>query len=438
MIKPVCVVSCPIDTYSGYGARSRDFVKSLIKLNKYDVKVLSQRWGNTKFGYLAEHNETDLLSRTLTGQLSSQPDLWIQITVPNEFQKVGKYNIGVTAAMETTHCDPSWVHGVNRMDLTLVSSNHSKQSLMNSQYEEKDKNTGQVVKRIKVEKPVEVLFEGIDPFKFLSGPTQRFDLSAVKESFNFLVVGHWLPGTMGEDRKNIPYTVKSFLETFKNKQNAPGLILKVSKGNASILDREDILDSIDKIKKSVKGKLPNVYLVHGDLTDQEMNLLYNNPKVKAMVSLTKGEGFGRPLLEFSLVKKPIIASGWSGHVDFLDPTLATLLPGELKNVDRSALQKNVIIEGSQWFTPDPIKVGQAYKQVFKHYKDEIVKAKQLGNKNAKQFSDDAMTSLLEKHITQYVPEFASQVALNLPKMKLPKLKKVESKPEIKLPKLKKL
>ena len=438
MNKPLCVVSCPIDTYSGYGARSRDFVKSLIDLDKYDVKILSQRWGNTKFGYLNEHNEVDLRSRIINTQLKQQPDLWIQITVPNEFQPAGNFNIGVTAAMETTHCDPSWVAGVNRMNLTLVSSNHSKQSLLNSVFEEKDKNTQQVVKKIQVEKPIEVLFEGMDPFKFIPSPSRNFNLSEVKENFNFLVVGHWLPGVMGEDRKNIPYTIKTFLETFKNKTNQPGLILKITKGNTSIMDRENILDSIDKIKKSVKGKLPNVYLIHGDTTDGEMNLLYNNPKVKAMVSLTKGEGFGRPLLEFSFIKKPIIASGWSGHVDFLDPNYCVLLPGELKDVHKSALQKNVIIQGSKWFTPDPVKIGQAYKQIFKHYKDSLVKAKQLGTRNIKMFSDKAMTELLKEYIEKYVPEFATQVPLNMPQMQLPKLKKVESKPEIKLPKLKKL
>ena len=438
MIKPLCVVSCPIDTYSGYGARSRDFVKSLIALKKYDVKILSQRWGNTRFGYLEDHKELNLQSRLLSSQMQQQPDVWIQITVPNEFQRVGKYNIGVTAAMETTICDRTWVEGVNKMDLTLVSSNHSKQSLLNSSFQKVNRQTNQVIETTKIEKPIEVLFEGMDPFKYISAPTNRFDLSDVKESFNFLVVGHWLPGVMGEDRKNIPYTIKTFLETFKNKKNAPGLILKVTKGNTSIMDRENILQSIDEIKRSVKGKLPNVYLLHGDLTDQEINLLYNNPKVKAMVSLTKGEGFGRPLLEFSLVKKPIIASGWSGHMDFLDPSLATLLPGTLKEVHKSALQKNVIIKGAQWFTPDPMKIGQAYKNVFKHYKEAVRKAKQLGNKNSKEFSDDAMTELLRKYVEQYVPQFASQVSLTLPKLKSSTEDKQEPKPTLTLPKLKKL
>lgn len=421
MNKPICAISCPIDTYSGYGARARDFVKSVIKLDKYDVKILSQRWGNTRFGYLKAHNEKELDS-LIVPSLQGQPDLWIQITVPNEFQPVGKYNIGVTAAMETTLCDHSWVKGVNRMDLTLVSSEHSKNSLLNTTFEERDSKTHQVVNQGKIEKPIEVIFEGLDPTKYFPKPTTAFDLSSIKESFNFLVVGHWLQGSLGEDRKNIPYTVKTFLETFKNKTNAPGLILKISKGTTCIMDRDDILKSIDDIKKTVKGKLPNVYLLHGDITDQQMNELYNNPKVKAMVTLTKGEGFGRPLLEFSFAKKPIIASGWSGHLDFLNGEQAYLLPGELKDVHPSALQKGVIIQGSKWFTPDPTKIGQAYKAVFKHYKDRLIKAKQLGNDNIKKFSHDAMTNLLSEYVEKYVPKFSVQVQLTMPKLELPKLK----------------
>jgi hypothetical protein len=108
MSKPTVVVSCPIDTYSGYGARARDFVQSIIDTDKYDVKILSQRWGGTRFGYLKDHKNNSLASRIIP-QMTQQPDIWIQITVPNEFQKVGKYNIGVTAGIETTMCDPSWI-----------------------------------------------------------------------------------------------------------------------------------------------------------------------------------------------------------------------------------------------------------------------------------------------------------------------------------------
>ena len=215
MSKPTLVVSCPIDTYSGYGARSRDFVQSIIDLDKYDVKILSQRWGNTRFGYLQDHDNESLASRIIP-QLTAQPDIWIQITVPNEFQKVGKYNIGVTAGIETTLCDGSWLQGCNNMDLVLVSSEHAKKVFQESKFNIQDNRTGQVTGNIELQTKMEVLFEGADIEKYFA-TTSNLDLDSIEESWNYLVVGHWLPGEVGEDRKNIGYTIKSFLETFKNK-----------------------------------------------------------------------------------------------------------------------------------------------------------------------------------------------------------------------------
>lgn len=165
MNKPTLVVSCPIDCYSGYSARSRDFVQSIIDLDKYDVKILSQRWGNTRFGYLQDHNNESLASRIIP-QLTAQPDIWIQITVPNEFQKVGKYNIGVTAGIETTLCDGSWLEGCNNMDLVLVSSEHAKKVFQESKYNIQDNRTGQVTGHIELQTKMEVLFEGANIQKY--------------------------------------------------------------------------------------------------------------------------------------------------------------------------------------------------------------------------------------------------------------------------------
>ena len=423
MSKPLAVVSCPLDTYSGYGARARDFVKALIALDKYEVKTLSQRWGNTRFGYLADHNE-DLLSSTIIPQLPKKPDLWIQITVPNEFQAVGNYNIGVTAGMESTLVHQTWLEGCNRMDLILTSSKHSLDVFKGTRYEMKEKNSDKIVKTIMLEKPVEILLEGADLTKYFAEPTNAFDLSSVQESFNYLFVGHWMQGNIGQDRKNVGYMIKAFLETFKNKQNAPGLILKTQQVGSSLLDKERILDKIDSIRKTVKGKLPNIYLVTGELTDEQINQLYNNPKVKAMISFTKGEGFGRPLLEFSLTGKPIIASAWSGQVDFLDKDKAVLIGGSLTNVDASAAVKDMILAESKWFTPDDGQVGNALTKVFKKYKDFVRPAKQLKNVNKKNFSFEKMVEILKEYDNKYVPEFAVQVELKMPELELPKLTKL--------------
>jgi len=419
------VISSPVDTYSGYGARSRDFIKALIEARPdWDIKLLSQRWGNTRFGYLDDHIETDLKSRIIPN-LSKKPKVWIQISVPNEFQPVGEYSIGVTAGIETTAAAAPWIEGCNRMDLILGSSNHSKDVLNETSYDLTD-NKSQQTQTLKNETPIEVLFEGLDTTKYFKDPENTsFDLKEVKESFAFLTVGHWLKGDVGQDRKNIGYTIKAFLEVFKNKEKQPALILKTSKSNASIMDREELLTLINKIKKTVKGRLPSIYLIHGDLSDAQINDLYNSPKIKAMVSFTKGEGFGRPLLEFSTTGKPIIASDWSGHTDFLHKDYSTLVPGKLTEVHESAVVDNMIIKESSWFTPDDGSAGTALKEVFKNYKKFVPLGRKQRRHTLDNFTYEHMVEKLDDIVEKYVPEFPEEAILNIPKLNLPKLKKID-------------
>lgn len=445
MSKPTIIISCPIDTYSGYGARARDFVKAIIDLNKFDVKILAQRWGETRWGYLKDHNDTVFTSR-LIPNITKQPDVWVQISIPNEFQKVGKYNIGVTAGIETNLCDPSWIQGANNMDLILASSEHSVEAFKRSKFQMKDKRTGQE-SNLEFNTKIEVLFEGADLTKYFpsesSGSSTDLEktLDSIPESFCFLTTGHWMQGILGEDRKNIGFTVKSFLETFKNKKSQPALVMKCHTMSTSILDRERMLAKIDTVRKSVKGKLPNIYLLHGEVSDSGMNLLYNHPKIKAFVSLPKGEGFGRPFLEFSLVNKPIIASSWSGHTDFLDREFVRYVKGSLTKAHKSALVKNIILPDAEWFTPDSGDVGKAYNDIYKNYKKWKVKAKRLGYKNRTEFSYDKMVETLKAIVETNIPEFPKQVELSMPSITLPKLKKVDKPnklPKIKLPKLNKV
>ena len=230
-----------------------------------------------------------------------------------------------------------------------------------------------------------------------------------------------MQGAMGEDRKNVGLLIKAFYELFKNKAKKPALILKTSGAGTSYIDRDEILKKIESIKKSVNStNLPNVYLLHGEFSDSEMNQLYNHPKVKAMISITKGEGYGRPLLEFSLTKKPIIASGWSGHVDFLDPEFTTLLPGQLTNVHDSAVVPNMILKESQWFSVNHGVLGHALKDVFENYKNNTEKAKRQAYKSKNNFSWDAMKNKADELFTKYIPNLPKEVEL-----KLPNLKKIE-------------
>jgi len=427
MSKPRFVISCPFDTYSGYGARSRDIVKAIIELDKYKVELLPQRWGSTAWNFCTDHPEWTFLKDYIVSPNWNQtkPEIWMQITIPNEFQPVGKYNIGCTAGIESTACKAEWILGLNRMDMNWASSNHTKGVFESMVYEQKDTRTGQITGTVRSEKPIHVIFEGanLDVYKPLQ-TKNNIDLSMVKENFNYLFVGHWMNGDFGHDRKNVSFMIKAFLETFKNKKSPPGLILKCSIGVESYISRNEILDRIKKIRQTVKaGTLPNVYLINGSFSDEDMNQLYNHSKVKAMISFTKGEGYGRPLLEFSLTGKPIIASGWSGQKDFLNPNFSVLLPGELENVHSSAAN-DWLIKESQWFKVSSIHAGQALKNVHKKYKDFRVKSKQQARYSKSNFSWEKMKELVGNVLENNIPEFPSQVQLNLPQLNLPKLEKI--------------
>ena len=422
MSKPTYVISAPYDTYSGYGASSRDIIKAIIETGKYDVKLLAQRWGSTSWGFCKDHEEWGFLldHQLKSTKLPTKPEIWMQITIPNEFRPIGKYNIGCTAGIESTLCKAEWIEGMNRMDMNWVSSEFSKQSFYNSKYSKQDKNTNQPVGTVEIQKPIEVIFEGanLDIYKPLKSiEVKNINLDSVKEEFCYLFVGHWMQGEFGHDRKNVSLLVKAFYETFKNKNKKPGLILKTSVGVASHMSKEEILKRIKIIRQSIKSDdLPNIYVFNGELDNSEVNELYNHPKVKAMVSLTKGEGFGRPLLEFGLTNKPIIATNWSGHVDFLNPKFTTLIPGELENVHSSATN-NWLVKEAQWFKPDYGHIGNSLKMVFENYKKYQTNGKRQGHYVRTNFSYDKMKDLVDNILDKNIPEFPKQVELKLPKLK---------------------
>ena len=434
-MKPLCVVSCPIDTFSGYGARSRDFVKSLIQLKgeEWDIKIMPQRWGECPWNFISED---DPIKQRFIPQLQKQPDIWMQITVPNEFQPVGKFNIGVTAGIETTIFPPEFIEGFNRMNLNLVSSNHSKNVAQSCQFEKKDEKTKQTVGILKCEKPVEVLFEGLDLEKYYKKPQNSGLLKDIKEDFCFLHTGHWLPGDFGQSRKNTATLIRTFLETFKGSlKKKPALIMKTNQVNYSLLDKESMIKQIHRIRNKFKGeKLPNIYLLHGEMTDDEMNQLNNDNKVKAFVSFTKGEGYGRPLVEAAITGKPTIVSNWSGHVDFMHPDYNILVGGKLENVHESAANQ-FLLKDAQWFNIDTDVASRAMKDVIKHYKSYWEKSRKQTQYLKDNWSFDKMTEKLDTLLPKV--EAAPQVqTLNLPK--LTKVKTKTETPKLKLPKLKKI
>ena len=432
MSKPNLVFCGPVATRSGYGEHARDLLTSLFEMDKYNIKTISINWGETPMNALNEDNpdHKKILDSIIPG-LTEQPDVWVQCTIPNEFQPVGKYNIGITAGVETDVASGEWVEGCNRMNLVIVPSKHAKDTLMESKYEKRDKATNQPIGQLQIEVPIEVLHEGVrldifDPKVNQSGELKE-TLDEIKEDFCYLFVGHWLKGDFGQDRKDLSGLIFTFFETFGDTENPPALLLKASSGGFSITDRSRTMGKIDLIKRMSKKKnLPNVYLLHGDLTDEEMNILYNHDKVKALVSFTKGEGYGRPIAEFITTGKPVIVSGWSGHIDFVNPAFHTYLDGELKPIDKSAVWQGVLNEGSRWFNVNYQKASETLRDVHKKYKTYLSNSKKSVKEIQTKWSYDRMRENFDEMMTKYVPKFAEKVELKLPTLKkLPTLTKVE-------------
>ena len=219
--------------------------------------------------------------------------------------------------------------------------------------------------------------------------------------------------------------IKTFLETFKGLgKKKPALILKSNSVNYSLLDREDILKKINFIKNQVSGNLPNIYLLHGEMTDDEMNQLNNDNKVKAFLSFTKGEGYGRPLAEASITGKPVVVSNWGGHIDFINKDYNVLIGGELTQVHESAAN-NWLLKESQWFSINKDIASRAMKDVFKNYKQYLERSRKQTQYLKDNFSFNKMVeklnTLLETKKDTPSP-WIQNVDINLPK-----LKKIEKK-----------
>ena len=449
-MKKQVLMCAPFNTRSGYGDHARSIFYSIMDREDLEIKCVDVRWGSTPRNHLdpkiPKHKK--LLDTFIDGKNIQQPDIYIDIRIPNEFQTPGKFNIGITAGVEADICSAEFVQGCNKMNLVLTTSNFTKETFMRSIYDKVNNDTKQPEGEVRISKPMAVLSEGIDTdiYKPISDagksddPFKKEIYDLIKENFVYLHVGQWGKGGHGEDRKNISVMIKTFLQAFANQPNPPALLLKTNGANFSILDRKETIDKIKAVKNQFKelDSIPNIYLLHGDLTLEQMSLLYNLPKVKAMLSCTHGEGFGRPLAEATCCDLPVIASNWSGQLDFLNPKQSLMLDGELKPIPKSMIWKPIIVEPGKWFSvsePDVVNKLRYFKQNHKKLKHQ---AKLLGMNNRSKFSLTTMAREFNKLIDNAlsaIPETPKPMSLKLPKLK----KKTDSKPAtIKLPKLKKV
>ena len=422
MSKPLLVFQAPVATRSGYGDHSRDILKSLFELDKYDVKIVPTRWGNTPQDQIDPQSEFgQKLLQNIVTKVDRQIDIFIQVSVANEFKKVGNYNIGITAGVETTIAPQEFLTGANNMDLIITPSEFTKETLVKTTFTQVDKQTKQEVGKLQLTKPVEVLFEGVDTTIF-DGKSKSSILDSVDTDFNFLFVGHWLAGDLGHDRKDVGMMIKTFCTVFKNlpKKQQPGLILKSSHAGFSVGERETISRKIKDLTKEYGDNCPSIHLVWGDLSEEQLNSLYNDDKVKAKIMFTKGEGYGRPLAEFATTGKPILVSNWSGYKDFLPEENTVYLEGELKEVHKSS-QNKFLLKEAKWFYVDYSKAAAKIFDVHKNYKTYLSKSEGLKTNINSNFTLSKMTEKLGSILEKYVKVEPQPQHIE---MKLPEIKKL--------------
>ena len=301
--------SGPVLTASGYGVHARQLLRALHSSGEFDITVESLRWGETPF--LADP-DLEWIRELAAKPQHSRPDLSIQVTIPNEFKRKAPLTIGVTAGIEVDRVSPHWLLKVNQeVDLVVVPSEHSRVSFM-VEYQ------GEKGQKLRLEKPIFVVPEGVDTSVYRPAParSELLDQLGVPAK-NFVFTGLGLDKPNGRDRKNVSRLVEYFCKTFAGNENV-GLILKISIVNGSTVDFEIVKRRIGDIKKSIGvGEFPKVFIVHGRLPDSALAEIYNDPRVLSAISLTHGEGFGLPLIEAAATGVPVMATAWSGHLDFL-------------------------------------------------------------------------------------------------------------------------
>lgn len=333
------LLRAPVLTLSGYGTHSRQVFRYLLERErKGDIKLDVQAlpWGVTPWVVNKDGCEGlagDIFERC--GELKRPYDVTLQMQLPNEWDpSLGTKNVGLTASVETDRCNPSWVSACDRMDLIVFPSEHARSAIT---------NTGAVSSRTCV--VPEAFFDSCatqpaeNPFEF-------------ETKFNFLLFGQLTGSTPETDRKNVFNTIRWLCDAFKDKEDV-GIVIKTNSGRDSLIDRNNTVQLLTSVIKSINPRRkPRVMLLHGNMADAELVALYKHPTVKALLTLTRGEGFGLPILEAAACGLPVIAPKWSGHTEFLRLGKFIDVEHHLVEIPKQRVDENIFVPGSKWAEAD--------------------------------------------------------------------------------------
>jgi glycosyltransferase involved in cell wall biosynthesis len=386
------IIRGPALSHSGYGEHTRFVLRSLrSQPDLFDIYFINVNWGGSS--WIAEDTEErrwidSLLLKTIAyNQEGGRFDISIQVTIPIEWQKIAPYNIGVTAGIETTKLSDDWVKVSMGMDKIIVISEHAKFAFDNTTVMVKDENT-QKTHTLKVTTPIDIVGY---PVKDTTPAPIKLDL---RDEVNFLTVGTWIP------RKNLENTIKWFVEEFYDQE--VGLIVKTSLVKNSIRDRQVAEIRLKDLLSAYSGRKCNVYLLHGDLSEGEMVSLYQHPRVKGLINIGHGEGYGLPMFEAAYSGLPVITCGWGGQCDFLyapakskngkvkKTAMFTSVAYDIKPVQKAAIWNNVIEEGSQWCFAKEWSYKKELRNFLKTHKEAKSIAKKLQKYILSEFKEEVM------------------------------------------------
>jgi len=374
------LLRAPLLSLSGYGIHSRQIFEWLETIPGIELTVEILQWGTTTW-LVNESTQNGLIGRIMekSRELQTPYDVTFQVQLPDEWDtKLGKINIGVSAYVETNKCSQKWLDATNKMDHIIVPSNFTKNVILKS---------GNVKPEISV--VPEWFNQEIENNK-KSKPKLHFN-----KKFNFLMIGTVTSRNPDDDRKNMLYGIKWFCETFKDNKNV-GLILKTSFGKGTMIDRHLTLNTVKGVLKEVrKGDYPKVTVVHGNMTQKEIADLYKHSRVKCLISPTRGEGYGLPLVEAAASGLPVMATNWSGHLDFLEDKFIKI-DYDLVNINKSRIDNRIFVEGTKWAMPNELQFKRKLKEVYENIEKFENNSKVLKKNVLKNFSKKSIIKIYDE------------------------------------------
>lgn len=363
------LLRAPLLTNSGYGVHSRQVFSWLYSKKDVELTVECLQWGKTSWILNSEH-ENGLVGKIMECSREVKKgdyDISFQVQLPDEWDpQLAKINVGVTAAVETDKCTQKWVDACNKMDQIIVPSTFTKNVI---------KRSGLLKKSINV---IPEWFNTSIGSKSKISKTlndKRYD--KIKQSFNILTIGTLTSTNSVDDRKNLVNTIKWICEEFANNEDV-GIVLKTSLGKGTTIDKQMCTEAVNNIVKQYrKGNFPRINFVHGNMKDEEVNALYAHPKIKMYASATRGEGYGLPLIEAAASGLPIVVTGWSGHLEFLNKDFVNLVDYDLVDISETRIDNRVFEKGFRWAEPREKSFKSQIRKVYEQYAQSKEKADKL-------------------------------------------------------------